>query len=161
METEYKSPLDEILPTLYQAAEEWKSKNPPEKIKKDVTTFLNKNREEIVLKLLGFDLRYGSKFALDHCNGRSGNSTAGDFLTSAVATGIDDWLRTVCMPELSEKDRISIQKSMQDEYTARFKRSLLDRVALKATNDAKELADSLFSSKELAGLVRLNTLISS
>lgn len=59
---------------------------------KYIIRLLDRNMEEIICKLLGFNIRYGETWKLDHCNGRAGESAAGQYLRSKAQSVINKWL---------------------------------------------------------------------
>jgi hypothetical protein len=81
------NPVDSLLTSIACAVEEWKAKNTKEVIKTTVTELLDKESKQLTLKLLGFEDRWG-KWEVDHCNGRGGESAAGDYLRIAQKTAI-------------------------------------------------------------------------
>lgn len=117
-------------------------KNPPEQIKKDTLKLLNKNAEEIVLKLLGFDKDdWGrNKFKLDHCNGRSGESAAGDYIRKHQQAVINEWLSQVPMPQLPQHLIKEMTAEAEYKFKWQFKEAFLERVEA----HAKECADKAF-----------------
>ena len=155
------NPLDELLPVIAAAVAEWKVDNTPEKIKERVQKHLTKSGEEITLKLLGFnkDTWRESAWELDHCNGRSGNSAAGDYLRKQQQVAIQEWLSTVTLPPLSAK----AQKDMVNEYISDYKtemRSILRRKACEqASEHANELISKVVASNNLANHLKVMQLI--
>lgn len=142
------NPVDELLPMLVQALETWKAKNTPALMTSQIHSRLDKARDQIVLKLLGFDNSYGG-WHLDHCNGRAGNSTAGDYLAQTQAAIVKEWLSTVAMPELSQEDRDKIRNSMQDTYLKYFRDGLRNAMIAKANADIAVVMEA-FSKSDAA-----------
>ncbi len=134
------NPIDAVLPIVAQAVAEWKATNSEEKIKKKVKDLLDSKAEEVTLKLLGFNNSWG-KWELDHCNGRSGESAAGDFIQQVQQTAIKEWLSEVAMPTLDEKMKKSILKGVNAEV----KRSISYQIQQLATNQANALMNKLLS----------------
>lgn len=138
-----KSPIDDLLGTVNQAIEEWKQKNDPAAVKKKVQTRLDKESETVVMKLLGFDSRYGDGWSLDHCNGRAGNSAAGDYLISVRGAEIKAWLQDVLMPVIPETVKKKLQKDAK-EYIERvirsqFQTELEKRITVAINNTLDEM----------------------
>lgn len=73
------------------AQEKWIRENTPEQIEKRVYEILDKRTEEVVAKLLGFSPRWG-EWEIDHCNGRAGQSEAGNYLACAAKGAVVTWL---------------------------------------------------------------------
>lgn len=74
------NPLNDMLGVVLQAVSDWRAKNTESALKTRVHELLDRNSKEITMKLLGFDSRYVKQWELDHCNGRAGESAAGDYL---------------------------------------------------------------------------------
>ena len=111
-----------------------------------------------MLKLLGFEEGYG-KYQLDHCNGRSGESSAGDFLRRTQADAIKNWLSNVAMPSLSPEEEKMLRESMQREYSSRFRTQALQSAKQQAEADAKELIQQISKSMQADNYAKLLHLI--
>lgn len=152
------NPIDSLLPLIASAIAEWKAKNNEHLIKEKVTTQLDKEAKQIMLKLLGFKDEYGG-YQLDYCNGRAGESSAGDFLRRTQADAIKTWLSTVAMPSLSPKEEGVLRGSMQKEYFYRFKAQALQSAKQQAEADAKELIQQISKSMQADNYAKLLQLI--
>lgn len=111
------------------AIEKWKEENPPEKIIAETIAELNSAKREIIPKLLGFDKGW-EKWRVDHCNGRAGNSAAGDYLRSACQQAVKDWFEKIKLPAMT--------KGMQDD----FKKEYISTVKKILREEAKRLAEA-------------------
>lgn len=151
-------PIDALLPEIATAMEQWKAQNTPVKLRADIFRRLDKERDVILLKLLGFDARYGG-FTLDHCNGRAGDSAAGDFLRKAQGEAIKEWLTTACLPTLTDERRESIMKGMAQQYESLFREGLKKAIQAKATEDIKAVMDELAKSNNIDKYLRVLGLI--
>lgn len=156
--TEAVKPIDSILPFIAAAVAEWKVKNTEESIKATVTTLLEQSRKDIVLKLLGFRESWG-KWEVDHCNGRGGESAAGDFLTKVQQGAIEEWLKTTVMPTLDKKTRDSMMKSAQAEYSFNLTRLVQGYAIEQAERDAKAVIAQLVASDQVGNYLKVMTLI--
>lgn len=143
-----KNPVDSIFPFVFAAMNNWLQTNTEEKIKKEVEATLNKNKEEIILKLLGFDKRWGKDdFELDHCNGRAGNSAAGDFIRNVQAEAIKQWLSIVKMPPIPKTTEAQIKKEMLSRYKEAMIKQIDKLVQEQAVKDAQELYARVYSTE--------------
>lgn len=158
IETTIEKPVDSILPHIATAVAEWKAANTEEKIKETVINLLEKESKQIVLKLLGFSESWG-KWEVDHCNGRGGQSAAGDFLTRVQQGAIQEWLKTVAMPTMNRATKAGMQKSAQSEYTYNLKRLVREYAAAQAATDAKEVIKQLVASDQVDNYLKLMALI--
>lgn len=153
-----EKPIDTILPFIAAAVAEWKAENTEESIKATVTNLLEQSRKDIVLKLLGFRESWG-KWEVDHCNGRGGQSAAGDFLTKVQQGAIEEWLKTTVMPTLDKKTRDSMLKSAQSEYTYNLTKLVQKYAISQAESDAKAVIAQLVESDRVGNYLKAMALI--
>ena len=153
-----KSTQEYLLPFIAAAVDEWQEKNPPDVVKQKVFDRLDAMQDEIAMKLLGFKQSWGN-WEVDHGNGRSGNSAAGDFIKRVQQDAIEEWFRTVAMPTLSETEQLALQKSMQAHYESCLKKDLRSRVASAAKHDLDTLVNKLVASNQIDNYLRVQELI--
>lgn len=152
------NPINDLLATVLKSINQWKEKNSEEVLNQRVHKLLDANAETIVLKLLGFDNRW-NKWELDHCNGRKGESAAGDYLRQVQQDAIHDWLKSVKLPELNKTLSAAMQKSLKQDYENFLRNSLYDYAREEADKTAKEIIESLFSRSKVDGMFKLQQLI--
>lgn len=152
-------PVNDLLGTIAQATEDWKAVNTPEVIKKRVFKQLTTASDEIVMKLLGFDCRWDKKWELDHCNGRAGDSAAGDFIRDANQDAIKEWLATVAMPQITPALQKRLQKMAQEEYESHITRHVRTAITARAEKDLNEFIHSLAETPSYEGFVKMRALI--
>lgn len=156
--TEY--PMKEVIPLIEKAINEWHAKNQPEDVVEYIHKKLDKSRDEVLLKLMGFNKdSWRGAWALDHCNNRSGNSIAGDYLRSVQQDAINDWLSKVALPKLSKTDSNIIAASFKTEYVRHLKRAVLDYAEKKAKEHAQQLVDALVPTPPIDQYLQLKDLI--
>lgn len=153
-----EKPVDSILPHIAAAVAEWKAEHTEEKIKETVINLLNKESKQIVLKLLGFSESWG-KWEVDHCNGRGGQSAAGDYLTKVQQEAIQEWLKGAVMPTLNKATKASMQKSAQQEYTYNLNRLVHKYAVSQAELDAKAVIQQLVASDQVGNYLKVMALI--
>lgn len=156
--SELVNPVDGVLEAIATAVAQWKENNTEASIKKKVTDLLNKNSEELTMKLLGFNDRY-NKWELDHCNGRSGNSAAGDYLRQVQQAAIQEWMKTATMPKLSDATVNRLKKEMQSDYEYQLLKSVRDAVSDQATADAKDIVAKLTVSNQAENYLKVVKLL--
>lgn len=150
--------VDQYIPLIAQAVTKWQEKNTPETIHAHVHQMLDKASKEVVMKLLGFNDSWG-KWELDHCNGRSGNSPAGEFITKVQQSAVQDWLATVAMPKLTEELQASLVKQAQNEYEQRMSNAIREKARQLAEADAKTLVTALTQSQHINNYLAAMQLI--
>lgn len=143
------NPSNKLLKHVIEGIDDWVATNPPEKIKADVFKRLDKSREEIVLKLLGFEKDYNGGWKIDHCNGRSGNSIAGEYLKTHQTAIVNEWLAQAKMPEMTKTLEKSLTSGAVDEYQYEFRKRFREAVAAKAKQDAEELFSQISEDSTL------------
>ena len=142
------NPIDELLPVIAQAVATWKLNNTAPIVKDKITRLLDANSKEITMKLLGFDKRW-NEWELDHCNSRSGNSAAGDFIRSTQAEAIKEWLAQVSMPTLDTKTKNKLLKQAQATYEDYLGRAVRAAIERKAAADADLVIAHLTQSQQI------------
>jgi len=148
----------DLIPVFHTAIKNWNEQNTPEKVTQDVFDTLNADKDKILAQLLGFSNRWG-KWELDHCNGRAGNSAAGDFLREVQQQAVNEWLSTVAMPTLSSTQLNQIKSSCAAEYKDTFTKTIKRAVVARAEADAKDLVKQLSDSMSAENYIQLMTLI--
>lgn len=152
-------PLDEVLPIILEAALEWKQEHTPEKLKAKVKQLLDQNAQTITLKLLGFNDHWG-KWELDHCNGRSGNSAAGDYLRQVQQEAIQEWMQSLVIPEITPDLKQKFKKEFQAEFNSQTRSALCQEARDQAEKHAKDLVASITTSEHLGKYLQAMKLIS-
>ena len=137
--------LVEISAENIQAAYmKWLAQNTPETIQKNCLNILNKSKDDILRALLGFEKdSWGSQeWKVDHCNGRAGESAAGDYLRRHQQAAINQWLSQVDMPKMTP----SMKKSMEKEALYMFEKTFRRTLEAKVTKYAEDQASAFFNS---------------
>ena len=131
MSNDMKSALDAATKEADKAVKDWLSKR--KDIAGEITKLLDGRVQEIVGKLLGFDAHWGV-WEVDHCNGRSGNSAAGDWLRKEVSGAVERWIADQAgkLPTLPK----AAIASLREDYLEAFKNELRDKLINKAKEDA-------------------------
>lgn len=140
--------VSEFEQVINEELNAWKKENlRQDKIAKYVRETLNKNRDQILLKLLGFDNRWSDgKWELDHCNGRSGDSIAGDILRQHVAQAVECWIKEQAFHDLP-KMADSLKKELQNEFEHEFHKEALKILRQMASQYAAVVASQIFEDK--------------
>ena len=152
------NPINDLLPTVLKSIDKWKEKNSKEVLTQRVHKLLDDNAETIVLKLLGFD-NHWNKWELDHCNGRKGESAAGDFLRQVQQDAIQDWLKNVNLPKLNKTLSSAMKKTLEADYKNYLRQYLYEYAREEADKTAKELIQTLFTQSKVDGMFKLQQLI--
>lgn len=152
------NPINDLLTTILKSIDQWKEKNSEEVLIQRVHKLLDANAETIVLKLLGFDNRW-NKWEIDHCNGRSGESAAGTYLRQVQQEAIQDWLKSVKLPELNKSLSSAMKKKLEADYKHYLNQFLYEYAREEADKTAKEIVESLFSRSKVDGMFKLQQLI--
>lgn len=150
MDQKPQNPIEVVFSRMVQAMDEWEREHTPEKMQKDVHALLNQSRDEIVRKLLGFNQSYGGKWELDHCNGRAGNSPAGEYLYNTLKPIINSWLGQVEMPTMTAQLRTKLESTMRQQFEDTLMRHAREAAQNEAHAVLKELRTELVKTDILA-----------
>ena len=118
-----------------------------EKLKDDVSRRLDSRLEELISKYMGFNNHWG-KWELDHCNGRQGESAAGDFIKKEVATTCQEWLKKQAGNLMDIKLTANAIASLRSYYIECLEREIRDTLKYKAVSDAQEAVRKMLGEKE-------------
>lgn len=144
MRIDIKSAIEATVKEADTAAKDWLSRR--KSIADEITKMLDGRVQEIVGKLLGFDAHWG-EWEVDHCNGRSGNSAAGDWLRDAVQGAVSGWL-TEQAGKLPALPKAAIE-SLKGYYLEAFKNELRAKLIDKAKEDAAAVFQQVLEGYEL------------
>lgn len=116
----------------------------PDSLATEISTMLTRERREIVLKLLGFDDRWG-KLEVDHCNGRDNDSIIGRYLRNQAESAVTAWMEEEIRPifEAKARERLAnaeVRKAVEKEFVDRFAHCLRENISREAERLAKEHA---------------------
>ena len=153
------NPLDEALPIILEAVMEWKQEHTPEKLKAKVKRLLDQNAQTVTLKLLGFNDHWG-EWALDHCNGRSGNSAAGDYLRKVQQEAIQEWMESISIPAITPDLKQKFKKEFQAEFNSQMNLAIWNAAQSHAEQRAADLITSITTSEHLDKYLQNMKLIS-
>ena len=154
------NPVDTLLDQIAEAMESWAIEQ-RKHLAQNVHMCLNKSRDEILLKLLGFDKDSwaADTWKIDHCNGRAGNSPIGDFLKETQDAAIREWLSQIPLPKMSETFKKKITKELQCNYESECSRRLYSTARSKAEKDLKEVLDEVLKPTLLEKMGKTHALI--
>lgn len=124
--------------TIQEALAEWATENSPEKLKAKCLRTLDNSREDILRALLGFEKdSWGrNEWRVDHCNGRAGESAAGDYIRRHQQAAIEQWLHSVTLPAIDAGMKKSMQQEAKDVFMRLFRKNLEAKVATYAHEQA-------------------------
>lgn len=139
-----------VMAAAEAAADDWLREHAHDGvIRNRVRTMLESDLQKIVAKLLGFDNRGWSRdWELDHCNGRAGESAAGQFIRKEAGAAVDAWLRSAIanMPAPTSEIRRAMQKAYRDEFESALRR----HVVAKARDDAEKQVERILAGARSA-----------
>lgn len=139
--TEKTMTLEGALDLFKKARDQWVNENvTKEAIERRVYRTLDARVTEIVVKLLGFEDRWG-KWEVDHCNGRAGESEVGDFVRRVASKAVAKWLLEQMgdLPELPEDAVTSLKSEYLEVYYKTLRNSIASKAELQARNDIEEI----------------------
>lgn len=113
----------------------------PQSIEEMVREEIGKHAKNAILSICGFEENWDGKFELDHCNGRAGESLAGDFIRKTARAEVEKWL-TEQMGALPKLDRSTIM-SLRKEYKDALRKAIRERVVDLAETKAERQVNNL------------------
>lgn len=149
----------QLIQQIEKILDEWHQTNKESDLRKLIFDKLNKSRDDVLYKLMGFKPEYNNIWNIDHCNNRSGNSIAGDYLKATQGAVINEWLAQVAMPVLTEQMKHNLKASYQAEYQRVFQAKVKEFAAKQASDDAKEAVDLLAKGFPIDGYLQLKGLL--
>jgi len=116
----------------------------PDSLATEISTMLTRECREIVLKLLGFDDRWG-KLEVDHCNGRDKDSIVGRYLRGQAEPIVTAWMEKEIRPifEAKARERLAddkVRKAIEKDFVDRFAYCLRENISKEAERLAKQHA---------------------
>ena len=116
----------------------------PDSLATEISTMLTRERREIVLKLLGFDDRWG-KLEVDRCNGRDRESIIGRYLRGQAEPIVTAWMEKEIRPifEAKARERLAndaVRKAIEKDFVERFTYCLQESISREAERLAEEHA---------------------
>lgn len=156
-------PVDPIIGHIATAITEWQNALSEEKIKKNVHKALNQSTDNLMLQLLGLESHTHSDgrrtWRVDHCNGRAGESAAGDILRKWQQDAIVDFFRDVGMPVLSELEKEDLKQEIKRRYMENMKSAIYSEVRAAASRDLSKLIQSISQETQLEDYKKVLSLL--
>ena len=142
MDQKIKDRIAETEARANAAALAWLKENEPN-IPQLVRATLDRRVEQIVMALLGFNKRYSDDdyWEVDHCNNRSGDSAAGDWLRQRAGGAVKIWLdkQVGKLPELSVRSVASLRAEYAKELEQGVRQMLHERAVESARAEVQRV----------------------
>ena len=155
MATEFKSPVDALLPAIMEAAAEWEKTNTQEAIKSKVKSLLDKYQMDMFMALAGFEQSFGRWQLKSSQKG----SPAYDFIREAMQDAVKEFLAEKPRPTLSA----TAKKQIQSELNAEFRYLVSQEVKAQAKDflreESSELIQEMLKSALLEKVIKTKKLI--
>lgn len=155
MATEFKSPVDALLPAIMEAAAEWEKTNTQEAIKSKVKSLLDKYQMDMIMTLAGFEQSFGRW----HLKSNQKDSPAYYFIREAMQDAVKEFLAD--MPKLTVTP--AIKKKINSELSAEFRYMISEGVKSQAKSflkeEANELIQEMLKSALLEKVIKTKNLI--
>lgn len=155
MATEFKSPVDALLPTIMEAAAEWEKTNTQESIKSKVKSLLDKYQMDMFMALAGFEQSFGRWQLKSSQKG----SPAYNYIKEAMQDAVKEFLAERPIPTLSA----TAKKQIQSELNAEFRHMVSQEVKAQAKDflreEANELIQEMLKSALLEKVIKTKNLI--
>lgn len=153
--------LQSLVPIINGAIHEWLEKQNPKAIRKKVFDTLEAAKDEVAPKLMGFNKgSFGRGWEIDHCNGRSGESSIGDYMRKHQQEGIQQFIDQLNLVSLHPFTKAEIE-AIRKEYRQRVINKTKEAVRARAESDAIRLVNSLSVDDLVSTIQRTQELIGS
>ena len=151
--------LQSLVPIINEAIHEWLEKQNPEAIRKKVFDTLEAAKDEVAPKLMGFNKgSFGRGWEIDHCNGRAGESTIGDYLRKHQQEGIQQFIEQLNLTALRPFTKAEIE-AMRRDYRQQVIHKVRQAVRDQAESDALCLVNSLSVDDLVSAIQKTQELI--
>ena len=154
-----ENPVNDFIPQIHTAVEEWLSEQSPAQLRREIRSRLDKSRNEILMKLMGFDFSFGNSWRIDHCNGRAEGSLAGMALKECVGEEVKAWLQDVGLPQLTQAETTHLKKTLHTEYLSTMTRELRAVVRTRAKQDLDTLIEQAIPAPAIEQYLAAHALI--
>ena len=134
--------LDEYKKAVEKAVKDILTETSGENIPARVRHMLDSRHQDIIAKLLGMSDHW-NRWEVDHCNGRVGESAAGDWLRAQAGSGVAEWLTAQAgnLPELPK----SAIKSLRSEYLNTLERLVRVELTSRAEAEARRQVEAILA----------------
>lgn len=123
---EIKLDVKKIREQFLQAAVGKLNALDPEKFVEGILVEVEKDRREILMKMLGMDDHWG-RWEIDHCNGRTEKSMLGQYIYQNTAPLFQEWMEKTIRP-LIEEEKLKLTASMKDAIRKEVKEIMTRQV---------------------------------
>ena len=114
-------------------------------VRAKVRAILDKALNQVMLKSIGFNNRWGDGWEVDHCNGRAGESMVGDWLRGNAEDSVKQWLSDA-VKELPKIPAGAI-KSMKKDYLEQIERAVNHAISDEAEIKAAQILEEVFDTE--------------
>ena len=151
--------LQSLVPIINEAIHEWLEKQNPQAIRKKVFDTLEAAKDEVAPKLMGFNRgSFGRGWEIDHCNGRAGESTIGDYMRKHHQESIQQFIDQLNLVSLRPFSKKEIE-DMRRDYRERVINKTRQAVREKAEKDALQLVNQFSVDDLVTAIQRTQELI--
>lgn len=144
----------EITENLYKIAvdtiDTWVRKHciDSDDLKNTINKKLDNSVNEILRKILGFRPGY-DYWEIDHCNGRSGESAAGDYLKSKAGGLVNEWLDKYAGNLTNFEMDSQTVEVLRTEIKSIYEQKVREELRQRAKDAAKRFVDKLIGEIKL------------
>jgi len=129
-----------------EAVAEWLADHATKgEVRAKVFSFLDRKLDETIAKMIGFSNSW-SRWEVDHCNGRAGESAAGDFLRQHCHESVQEWLKSAMTKAAMPTP--AIKKAVVSEYRELIHREARSYAREVAEEHARTMVDGILVSAQ-------------
>ncbi len=126
-------------------------------IQQEFESKLKQMKNTILLKLMGFDDRYGNNsWEVDHCNGRAGQSVLGDRIRNAAQLALDSFLldnnNGISILNILNENKDRLEQTITKEFNTQLQYKVKTYIEAEVNSLAKKKVEQLVAEAEANSL---------
>jgi hypothetical protein len=120
-------------------------------IETDVIAYLEKRHKELIIRMLGFNIdKWSDKIEIDYCNGRSGQTTAGQAFIAANKEAVDKWMKELTkLPRLTKPEKERVKKEYKESLLSALRRAAYEHGEINGNRYMGEIIDEVTASSAI------------
>ena len=141
------------LQTVYDKA---LNQNSLQKLETDFLKQLERHKEAVLLKAMGFDYKYAGTWAVDHCNGRSGESILGDRIRNAAQHALDSFILDnntgINLSNVILEQKVQLEAAIREQFKKELHYKVIDMVKVEVNKLAQNVVNQLLEESKQKSL---------
>lgn len=148
--------LAHFMTSLQAAYDKALDQNSLQELQTDFLKQLERHKEAILLKAMGFDYKYTGNWAVDHCNGRSGESILGDRIRNAAQHALDSFILDnntgINLSNIILEHKAQIEIAVREQFKKELHYKVIDMVKKEVSTLAQNTVNQLLEESKQKSL---------